>query len=54
MREFKLREKLIAYYNSFVKGIIIRDDSLKRIVSDELRTGILWLESLLQLGPFLQ
>ena len=53
MNVFELKEKLIADYSSFVKGFItIKDEAIKRIVSDELSAGILWPEPLLQLSPF--
>ena len=53
MNVFELKETLIADYSSFVKGFItIKDEAIKRIVSDELSAGLLWPEPLLQLSPF--
>lgn len=53
MNVFELRENLIADYSSFVKGFItIKNEAIKRIVSEELNAGILWPEPLLQLSPF--
>ena len=53
MNVFELKDKLISDYSSFVKGFItIKDESIKRIVSDELNGGLLWPDPLLQISPY--
>lgn len=53
MNVFELKDKLISDYSSFVKGFItIKDEAIKRIVSDELNGGLLWPDPLLQISPF--
>lgn len=55
MNVFELREKLIADYCSFVKGFItIKDDSIKEMVANELKDGLLWPDPLIQLSPFFE
>ncbi len=53
MNVFELKDKLISDYSSFVKGFItIKDEAIKRIVSDELNGGLLWPDPLLQISPY--
>jgi len=55
MNVFELREKLIADYCSFVEGFItIKDDSIKEMVANELKDGLLWPDPLIQLSPFFE
>lgn len=55
MNVFELREKLIADYCSFVKGFItIKDESIKEMVANELKDGLLWPDPLIQLSPFFE
>lgn len=55
MNVFELRERLIEDYSSFVKGFItIKDETIKDIVANELKEGLLWPDPLIQLSPFFE
>ena len=52
MNVFELRNRLITDYGHFVRGFMhIHDARIRDKVEEELRTGLLWPEPLIQLNP---
>jgi ATP-dependent helicase YprA (DUF1998 family)/very-short-patch-repair endonuclease len=52
MNIFELRNHLIEDYSSYISSFIqIRDQRIRSYVDDQLRSGLLWPESLIQLNP---
>lgn len=52
MDVFGLRDRLIEDYSDFVKGFIhILDSRISQQVDQELKTGLLWPDPLIQLNP---
>lgn len=52
MNVFELRNRLITDYGHFVRGFMhIQDARIRDKVEEELRTGLLWPEPLIQLNP---
>jgi ATP-dependent helicase YprA (DUF1998 family)/very-short-patch-repair endonuclease len=52
MNVFELRNRLITDYGHFVRGFMhIQDERIRDKVEEELRTGLLWPEPLIQLNP---
>ncbi len=55
MDAFKLRNKIVADYSSYIKSFLnILDPRINKFVHDELARGVLWPEPLLQLSPAYQ
>jgi superfamily II DNA/RNA helicase/very-short-patch-repair endonuclease len=53
MNVFELRDKIIADYSSFVQGFInIRDNEIQNLVLNEMNSGLLWPDPLVQINPF--
>ena len=53
MNVFELRNRLITDYGHFVRSFMhIQDERIRDKVEEELRTGLLWPEPLIQLNPF--
>lgn len=52
MNIFTFRNQLIEGYASYIRSFIrIRDERLKSFIEEQLRSGILWPEPLIQLNP---
>ncbi len=52
MDVFKLRDRLISDYSSFITSFIqIKDDRIKEQVDQKLNEGFLWPDALIQLNP---
>ncbi|MFQ5667819.1 MAG: DEAD/DEAH box helicase, partial [Candidatus Binatia bacterium] len=52
MQVFQLRQRLIHDYSQYVRSFItIRDERIKNRVAEELESGLLWPEPLIQLNP---
>jgi hypothetical protein len=55
MNVFDLRDQLVDDYKSYVSSFIeIRDDRIKEHVEEQLNSGLLWPEPLIQLNPAFQ
>ena len=53
MNVFELADKIIADYSSFVQGFInIRDNEIQNLVLNEMNSGLLWPDPLVQINPF--
>ena len=52
MNVFSLRNQLVSDYSAYISSFIqIRDQRIKEYVNQQLTSGLLWPESLLQLNP---
>ena len=52
MEVFDLRETLIQDYETYVNSFVtVRDDRILERVDEDLRSGLLWPEPLIQLNP---
>lgn len=52
MDVFALRDRLVSDYEEFTRSFItVRDPRIEAVVDTELREGLLWPESLIQLNP---
>jgi hypothetical protein len=52
MSVFELRGKVIGNYRSYVTSFMkIRDPRIRAFVDDELQSGALWPDPLIQLNP---
>lgn len=52
MQVFQLRQQLIRDYGDYVRSFIeIRDERIQQRVAEELESGLLWPEPLIQLNP---
>lgn len=55
MNVFELRDQLVQDYKSYVSSFIqIRDERIRSHVDEQLKTGLLWPEPLIQLNPAFQ
>ena len=52
MNVFEIRDQLIKDYEAYIKSFIhIRDERIREKVDQELASGLLWPDPLLQLNP---
>jgi ATP-dependent helicase YprA (DUF1998 family)/very-short-patch-repair endonuclease len=52
MNVFSLRNQLVDDYSAYIKSFInIRDQRIKKYVDEQLASGLLWPEALIQLNP---
>lgn len=52
MNVFELRNRLVAHYSDFVRGLFhIHDERIRHKVEEELQAGLLWPEALIQINP---
>ncbi len=52
MNVFDLRNSLVEDYSSYISSFIrIRDEKIREYVEEQLKNGLLWPESLIQLNP---
>jgi hypothetical protein len=52
MNIFNLRDQVINDYHQYVESFLnIQDDRIREFVSQELSSGILWPDPLIQLNP---
>ncbi len=52
MDVFRLRHQVVDEYADFVKSFVrVYDDRIARFVGEQLDSGVLWPEALLQLNP---
>lgn len=52
MNIFALRNRVLQDYHRYVKSFLnIRDQHIRKFVHDQLESGYLWPEALLQLNP---
>ena len=52
MNVFELRNQLVNDYSSYISSFIqIRDPRIRQYVDEQLQSGLLWPEALLQINP---
>jgi len=52
MNVFKLRDRLVGDYSSYISSFIqIQDERIQKYVDEQLEQGLLWPDPLIQLNP---